>query len=97
MSGFDVRTRLFNPEQSGFNMCSRPTRPPDPPQCCSNFVTFTIPQEEIIDTVKTPSSCPEQGYMITTPQGKLCKEEDVLAFPNHTLLFNGVVDDNNNH
>ncbi|KAL7862732.1 hypothetical protein SRHO_G00117160 [Serrasalmus rhombeus] len=52
---------------------ARPIRPPDPPQCCSNFVTFTIPQEEIIDTVKTPSSCPEQGYMITTHKGQYCK------------------------
>ncbi|KAL6480749.1 hypothetical protein MHYP_G00117820 [Metynnis hypsauchen] len=51
----------------------RPVRPPDAPQCCFTFVTFTIPQKEIIETVKTPSSCPEQGYVITTHKGRFCK------------------------
>ncbi|KAI4885230.1 hypothetical protein NFI96_026286 [Prochilodus magdalenae] len=46
---------------------------PDP--CCFNFVTFKIPEMEIIQVVETHPDCAKQGYVYITKRGKLCKEE----------------------
>ncbi|KAL6480759.1 hypothetical protein MHYP_G00117920 [Metynnis hypsauchen] len=46
-----------------------------PDNCCFSFVTFQIPNKEILEVVKTHSSCPKSGYVITTPRGKFCKKE----------------------
>ncbi|XP_036423691.1 C-C motif chemokine 14-like [Colossoma macropomum] len=45
-----------------------------PDNCCFSFVTFKIPDKEILEAVKTHSSCPKQGYVYTTPRGRFCKE-----------------------
>ncbi|KAL7862725.1 hypothetical protein SRHO_G00117090 [Serrasalmus rhombeus] len=45
-----------------------------PVNCCFNFVTFKIPDKEILEVVKTDSSCPNKGFVITTPRGKYCKK-----------------------
>ncbi|KAL6480745.1 hypothetical protein MHYP_G00117780 [Metynnis hypsauchen] len=45
-----------------------------PDNCCFSFVTFKIPDTEILEVVKTHPSCPKSGYVITTPRGRYCKE-----------------------
>ncbi|XP_017554309.1 C-C motif chemokine 14-like [Pygocentrus nattereri] len=45
-----------------------------PDICCFSFVTFKIPDKEILEVVKTHSSCPRKGYVITTPRGRYCKK-----------------------
>ncbi|KAL7862727.1 hypothetical protein SRHO_G00117110 [Serrasalmus rhombeus] len=54
-----------------------------PDNCCFNFVTFEIPDKEILEAVKIDSRCPNEGFVITTPRGKYCKknlqENDVRA------------------
>ncbi|KAL6480753.1 hypothetical protein MHYP_G00117860 [Metynnis hypsauchen] len=42
--------------------------------CCYNFITFKIPDKEILRVEKTHSECPKSGYVITTPRGKFCKK-----------------------
>uniref|UniRef100_A0A3B4DSV2 Chemokine interleukin-8-like domain-containing protein n=1 Tax=Pygocentrus nattereri TaxID=42514 RepID=A0A3B4DSV2_PYGNA len=34
-----------------------------PDICCFSFVTFKIPDKEILEVVKTHSSCPRKGYV----------------------------------
>uniref|UniRef100_A0AAR2KSP5 Chemokine interleukin-8-like domain-containing protein n=1 Tax=Pygocentrus nattereri TaxID=42514 RepID=A0AAR2KSP5_PYGNA len=46
----------------------------NPVHCCFNFVTFKIPDKEILEVVKTDSSCPKTGFVITTPRGQYCKK-----------------------
>ncbi|XP_022539621.2 C-C motif chemokine 18 [Astyanax mexicanus] len=49
-----------------------------PTLCCFNFVKFKIPLKNILTVEKTSSACPIPGYVVTTPRGKFCKQEDVL-------------------
>ncbi|XP_017554303.1 C-C motif chemokine 14-like [Pygocentrus nattereri] len=45
-----------------------------PVNCCFNFVTFEIPDKEILEVEKIDSRCSKQGFVITTPRGRLCKK-----------------------
>ncbi|KAL7885331.1 hypothetical protein AOLI_G00056260 [Acnodon oligacanthus] len=45
-----------------------------PDICCFNFVTFKIPDKDILEAVKTHRSCPQSGYVFTTPRGRFCKK-----------------------
>ncbi|KAL7862720.1 hypothetical protein SRHO_G00117040 [Serrasalmus rhombeus] len=49
-----------------------------PDLCCFDFAHFKIPEKNIIQVVKTHSSCPKPGYVVTTLRGQFCKEEVVL-------------------
>ncbi|XP_036424052.1 C-C motif chemokine 14-like [Colossoma macropomum] len=46
-----------------------------PDLCCFNFITFKIPDTEILEVVKTHHNCPKTGYVFTTNKGKFCKED----------------------
>ncbi|KAL6480756.1 hypothetical protein MHYP_G00117890 [Metynnis hypsauchen] len=46
-----------------------------PDNCCFSFATLKIPDAEILEVVKTHSSCPKSGYVYTTLRGRLCKEK----------------------
>ncbi|KAL6480754.1 hypothetical protein MHYP_G00117870 [Metynnis hypsauchen] len=46
-----------------------------PHPCCFNFITFKIPDKEILRVEKTHDACPKSGYVITTPRGKFCKKK----------------------
>uniref|UniRef100_A0A3B1IHU9 Chemokine interleukin-8-like domain-containing protein n=1 Tax=Astyanax mexicanus TaxID=7994 RepID=A0A3B1IHU9_ASTMX len=50
-----------------------------PTLCCFNFVKFKIPLKNILTVEKTSSACPIPGYVVTTPRGKFCKQEDLLV------------------
>ncbi|KAL6480755.1 hypothetical protein MHYP_G00117880 [Metynnis hypsauchen] len=45
-----------------------------PSPCCYNFITFKIPDKEVLRVEKTHSGCPKPGYVITTPRGRFCKK-----------------------
>ncbi|KAL7862726.1 hypothetical protein SRHO_G00117100 [Serrasalmus rhombeus] len=45
-----------------------------PHNCCFNFVTFEIPDKEILKVEKIDSRCSNKGFVITTPRGKYCKK-----------------------
>ncbi|KAL7862735.1 hypothetical protein SRHO_G00117190 [Serrasalmus rhombeus] len=45
-----------------------------PVHCCFSFVTFEIPDKEILRVEKIYSSCPNKGFVITTPRGRYCKK-----------------------
>ncbi|KAG9272037.1 C-C motif chemokine 18-like [Astyanax mexicanus] len=49
-----------------------------PTLCCFHFVKFKIPLKNILTVEKTNKACPVPGYVVTTPRGKFCKQEDVL-------------------
>ncbi|XP_036423834.1 C-C motif chemokine 14-like [Colossoma macropomum] len=46
---------------------------PDP--CCFCFITFKIPDTEILEAVKTHSNCPKPGFVYTTKRGRFCKKD----------------------
>ncbi|XP_040895269.1 C-C motif chemokine 4-like [Toxotes jaculatrix] len=39
-------------------------------QCCFSFFTGRIPARQIVSVVKTPSRCPENGFIITEAKGR---------------------------
>ncbi|KAL6480758.1 hypothetical protein MHYP_G00117910 [Metynnis hypsauchen] len=45
---------------------------PDP--CCFSFITFKIPDTEVLEVVKTHPGCSKSGYVFTTPRGRFCKK-----------------------
>ncbi|KAL7885333.1 hypothetical protein AOLI_G00056280 [Acnodon oligacanthus] len=45
-----------------------------PDLCCFRFTYFNIPEEEILKIEKLHSNCPKNGYVFTTPQGRICRE-----------------------
>ncbi|XP_017554304.1 C-C motif chemokine 14-like [Pygocentrus nattereri] len=47
-----------------------------PDNCCFSFVTFEIPDKEILEAVKTHPSCPKTGFVVKTKSmGRLCKKD----------------------
>ncbi|KAL7862736.1 hypothetical protein SRHO_G00117200 [Serrasalmus rhombeus] len=46
-----------------------------PRLCCFTFVTFKIPDKDILQVVKTHDNCSKSGYVYTTSKGKLCKKD----------------------
>ncbi|KAL6480743.1 hypothetical protein MHYP_G00117760 [Metynnis hypsauchen] len=46
-----------------------------PHPCCFTFITFKIPDTEILKVVKTHRNCRKEGYVITTPKGIFCKKD----------------------
>ncbi|KAL7862730.1 hypothetical protein SRHO_G00117140 [Serrasalmus rhombeus] len=45
-----------------------------PHPCCYSFITFKIPEKEILKIEKTHSDCSKSGFVVTTPRGRFCKE-----------------------
>ncbi|CAL1595234.1 unnamed protein product [Knipowitschia caucasica] len=43
-----------------------------PSQCCFSFSSKEIPPSRIISVVPTGKRCSKKGFIVTTPQGKVC-------------------------
>ncbi|XP_036424062.1 C-C motif chemokine 14-like [Colossoma macropomum] len=46
-----------------------------PDNCCFSFVTFKIPDEEILKVERSHPDCPKKGFVITTPRSRFCKKD----------------------
>ncbi|XP_060783083.1 C-C motif chemokine 14-like [Neoarius graeffei] len=52
---------------------AQPEASQNPTECCFEFVTGKIPPEKILEVKKTDSRCPQQGFIVTTPEfHRLC-------------------------
>ncbi|XP_036424060.1 C-C motif chemokine 18-like [Colossoma macropomum] len=46
-----------------------------PDICCFSFITFKIPDKEILKVKRLHPDCPKQGFVITTPRGRFCMKD----------------------
>ncbi|XP_036424053.1 C-C motif chemokine 14-like [Colossoma macropomum] len=46
-----------------------------PDNCCFSFVTFKIPDKEILEVERSHPDCPKKGFVFTTPRGRFCKKD----------------------
>ncbi|KAK9952157.1 hypothetical protein ABG768_018013 [Culter alburnus] len=54
-----------------------------PLACCFSFIDFPIPDSKVVKAVRTPSSCPATGIVVTTPKTQFCVNPDEAWIKKH--------------